>query len=382
MSKFDEIKEQEQEIARRRARPTALQLAWLGVVIVFGGVIAWLALTGPEAPPPTVTMKTAEPDNGTELALAIPAPKDDQTAAETADQEPQSAPADTEQPETAPAETSPPQPQKKAGLSLRTDPALVEQTEDGPLPKISDDGREPWKVYARPFDEVSAKPRISIVIAGLGLSSVITRTAIETLPGEVTFAFSVYGDNLANWIDEARGEGHEVMLLVPMEPYEYPKNDPGPDTLRVSLSAEDNLKRLYHVLTRATRYVGVMNDMGSKFTATESAITPILEDIKKRGLLFMDARSSQYSAAARIAREIRVPRAVNNRYLDNKPNESDIMSELQNLENVAKTYGAAAGIGHAYPVTVRTVAKWAAGLADRGFVLAPITAVANRQPVR
>lgn len=371
MSKFDEIREQEN--ARRSRRPSALQIAWIVVIIAVGGVVAWLALSGPKSPPPVVGA-ALESVTG-ELEVAMPAPEDAQPATVPAPPIPA---AD----EPAASADTPERPKADTSLSLRTDPALVEQTEIGPLPKVAKDGQEPWQAYARPFDEFSARPRISIVIAGLGLSSLITRTAIEALPPEVTLAFSVYGNDLESWIDEARRAGHEVMLMVPMEPYEYPKNDPGPDTLRVDLAPEDNLERLRRVLSGATRYVGVTNDMGSKFTSTEGAMTPVLEELKDRGLLFMDGRTSQYSAAARIARELRVPRAVNNRYLDNQPNEREILSQLEGLENVAKTYGAAAGIGRPYPVTVRTVEKWAAGLSKRGFVLAPVTAIANRQPVR
>jgi len=399
VSKFDEIREQEQ--ARARRRPSALQVAWLTVILILGATIAWLALSEPEKPAPAVGKKDAGQSYGTKTleddrSLAVPTSADppapqpavsDEMGADTtpqpvANQEPAEPSVGlhtmSDGSEEAPLNDAPDEP----GLGLAADPALVEQSDIGPLPIVGSDGREPWQVYARPFDEFITRPRISIVISGLGLSSLITRTAIETLPGEVTLGFSIYGNNLESWIDEARGAGHEVILMVPMEPYEYPKHDPGPDTLRVDLKAEDNLARLRHVLSRATRYVGVTNDMGSKFTATEAAITPVLEELKARGLLFLDARTSQYSAAARIARELRLPRAINNRYLDNQPNEQEILSQLEQLENVARTYGAAVGVGRPYPVTIRTVKKWADGLEARGFVLAPLTAVANRQPVR
>jgi len=404
VSKFDEIRKQESE--RRRTGPSALQIAWLVVIIAFGGIVLWLALAGP--PPEKDGVNNAEkggpqqaetgakpPEqnsvqiSGEKKIAGLERPEPELSEAPAPQPEPEgTVPADltTEDPadfgDGQPAGPEEPGNTSSDGLALVTDPALIEETETGPLPIIGPDGREPWQVYARPFDDYSTKPRIALMIAGLGLSSVVTGTAIETLPPEITFAFSVYGNNLEQWIDKARGTGHEIMLMLPMEPYNFPANDPGPDTLQVDQSKDEILKRLHTVLSSATRYIGVTNDMGSKFTSSEEAMTPVLNDIKKRGLLFMDSRTSQYSVAARLARELRVPRAVNNRYIDNDLSEAEILERLEELENVARTYGAAAGIGRPYPVTIRTLAEWAEGLEEKGFVLVPVSAIANRQPVR
>ena len=408
MSKFDEIRQQESE--RRRTGPSALQIAWLVVIIAFGGIVLWLALAGP--PPekegdkdrqqlaqsgvksPEQTSAQIMADKGAQQKIAgLDRPEPEATDAPLPEPAPDTTgpadlPADLTAEDSAdvgdsqPVEPEEPDTSAPDGLALVTDPALIEETETGPLPVIGPDGREPWQVYARPFDDYSTKPRIALVIAGLGLSNVVTGTAIETLPPEITLAFSIYGNNLEQWIDKARGTGHEIMLMLPMEPYNFPANDPGPDTLQVDQSKAEILKRLHTVLSSATRYIGVTNDMGSKFTSSEEAMTPVLNDIKKRGLLFMDSRTSQYSVAARLARELRVPRAVNNRYIDNDLSEAEILERLEELENVARTYGAAAGIGRPYPVTIRTLAEWAEGLEEKGFVLVPVSAIANRQPVR
>lgn len=406
MSRFDEIREQEEKSAKRRMWPSALQMSWLVVILALAGVVGWLALSEPPAPTegqesaqtadadPAPTAPVSRPENEKESApnTNVTDVTDDTDDTDGADQDvgPEPFAALTGSPEAPlPDEAStgiPDTPQadeaSEGGLPLATEAALMEQTDAGPLPRIGPDGREPWQAYARPFDDYSTKPRIALVLTGLGLSNVVTRTAIETLPPEVTLSFSIYGNDLEGWIDQARGAGHEVMLMVPMEPYDYPENDPGPDTLRVDVEPADMLATLRHILSRGTRYVGVTNDMGSKFTSSESAMSPFLEEIKQRGLLFLDARTSQYSVAARLAREMRVPRAVNNRYIDNDLNEDEILDRLEELENIARTYGAAAGVGRPYPVTIRTLVKWTGELEARGFILAPLTAVANRQPVR
>ena len=57
-------------------------------------------------------------------------------------------------------------------------------------------------------------------------------------------------------VARARGEGHEVLLQVPMEPFDYPDNDPGPQTLLTSLDAGQNIDRLHWLMSRFQGYVG------------------------------------------------------------------------------------------------------------------------------
>lgn len=373
MSKFEKARAEAREAARQRARPSALQIAWLVVLLAIGGTIAWLALTAPPTGDSQETAITATAPSATP-APAAPAPA---APAKTLER-----PQASEEPEglkdpvaAAPSPAPEPPPSPAAA-------DLVAQGPHGPLPVIAPDGREPWQVYAPPSPNLSTRPRIALVISGLGLRKSTTDAAIANLPPAVTLAFSPYGADLQTRVDQARQAGHEVMLLAPMEPDNYPRNDPGPHTLLVSAGTAQNLDRLHWVMSRFTGYVGLMNDMGSKFTSSEKAMTPVLNDLKARGLLFLDARTSSYSVAADLARSLRVPRAINNRYIDNDQTEAAIRQRLEELENLARTYGAAAGVGRLYPVTIRTAADWAAGLPERGFDLAPVSAIANRQPVR
>lgn len=115
------------------------------------------------------------------------------------------------------------------------DPALVEDSPDGKLPIIGADGRQPWQVYARRFDQADRRPRVALVIAGLGLDAEASRAAIAQLPAAVTLGFSPYAHELPNWIGAARQAGHEVLLGLPLEPADFPREDPGPGTLLTSL---------------------------------------------------------------------------------------------------------------------------------------------------
>ena len=137
------------------------------------------------------------------------------------------------------------------GLWPAPDPALINRTDIGPLPIIALDGRTPLQVYARPYKE-TGKQRIAIVVGSLGMSEATTLAAIQQLPGGVTLSFAPYGRNLQDYVNLARAAGHEVLLQVPMEPMDYPSDDPGPHTLLTSLTIKRNLKRLDWLLGRFT----------------------------------------------------------------------------------------------------------------------------------
>lgn len=241
----------------------------------------------------------------------------------------------------------------------------------GPLPVIGPDGSNAAQAYARPFT-ADGHPRVALIIGGLGLNAKATRQAIETLPPEVTLSFVPYSDGLQGWIDMARAAGHEVLLETPMEPKDYPDNDPGPYTLLADAHADDNGHKLDWLMSRATGYFGLTNYLGSKFVASPTAMTAFTGSLKNRGLAFVDDGS-----AARVGGGI--PRASADRIVDSQLASQAIEQQLAALETQATRTGRALGSGFAYPVTLDEAAKWASGLSARGFQLAPASAVMARR---
>jgi polysaccharide deacetylase 2 family uncharacterized protein YibQ len=263
------------------------------------------------------------------------------------------------------------------------DPALVTEGPTGPLPIIAPDGRQAWQVYARPFVQDRKRPRIAIVVQGVGFSDAATSAAIQTLPGAVSLSFEPYAPDVQRGINAARAAGHEVFLQLPMEPLDYPASDPGPHTLLTSLRPEQNIDRLTWLLSRFTGYAGVITFMGDKFTASTDSLTPVLQEARDRGLMLLDAKSSRNSVAAQVAADLNMPRAVNNRFIDTEASRVSIDARLLELERIAQQTGTAVGIGtRPYPVTIERIAAWAATLDAKGFDLVPVSAVANRQAVR
>ncbi|MCM8734433.1 divergent polysaccharide deacetylase family protein [Azospirillum sp. A1-3] len=258
-------------------------------------------------------------------------------------------------------------------------PGLVEDSRNGPLPRIAQDGRKPWQVYARPFPATDKRPRIAIVMSDLGLSGVTTGNALAKLPPGITLAFLPYAERLDDWVERARTKGHEVMLSVPMEPLNYPRDDPGPNALLTMLGPDRNVERLEWSLGKAVGYVGITSTTGSKFTANPAAMQPVIDVLKARGLLLVDSRVNPKSVAGPLANLAGVPRALGDRVIDRDLSRGAIDDQLRELEELAKTNGAAVGFASPYPTTIERLNLWLTSLADRGIALAPASAVVNIQ---
>jgi polysaccharide deacetylase 2 family uncharacterized protein YibQ len=257
------------------------------------------------------------------------------------------------------------------------DQRFVELTTHGPIPKISVDGVRPAEAFARPVKPLPGKPdapRIALIVGGLGVSAAATAAAITKLPGAVTLAFMPYNPDIERVVARARDAGHEVLLQLPTEPFNYPDNDPGPQTLLTTVTPEQNLDRLYWLMSRFQGYVGVTIAMGARFTASEQAFAPILRETAKRGLIFLDDGTNPRSVAARIAGGDNLPFAKAEIVVDAVPTPVEVEHALGRLELAARERGIAIGTSSALPVSIEHIAKWAKALESRGILLVPVTA--------
>ena len=261
-------------------------------------------------------------------------------------------------------------------------PHITEETEDGPLPIIAADGRQPWLEYSRGFKRADRKPRIALIVTNLGLSATYTKAALKLLPEDITLSFSHVAPRLKNWIREARQKGHEVLMDIPMEPLGFPKNDPGRATLLTSSNEVENLNRLEHVMKKAGGYVGLLGTLGTKFMLHSETFLPILKTIKQRGLIYVDSRSTSRSLGPELASSIQLPRAFNNIFIDKEPSNQKIKGKLDELEKIALKKRFAVGIAQPFPLTIEILSQWAEKLKAKQISLAPITALVDKQSQR
>jgi len=252
---------------------------------------------------------------------------------------------------------------------------MVESTQAGLLPKKTSRGGAPWQEYARPFNKDVKRPRIAIILRGIGLSRAATLAAINQLPGGITLAFSPYTANIGDWMGMARSAGHETLIDLPMEPNNFPVSDPGPMAMLTELEAADNINRLQRLLGLAPGFVGVFQVMGSKFAASEEALTPVLAELQKRGLLYVDNGIPKGGLSLKVAKSLALPRTSVVVSLDAVASAAAINDRLTQLEKQARSRKSAVGVGEPYPVTIRRLAEWAKSLDFKELALAPVSAV-------
>jgi hypothetical protein len=261
-------------------------------------------------------------------------------------------------------------PAMMAGVEQR----LLEKSRYGMIP-VMFEGLKPFTVYAAEADRTRAAkmPVVSIVVAGLGIGAAKTTDAIMKLPSAVTLAFTPYGSDPSKLAERARAQRHEILLQIPMEPFDYPDNDPGPQTLLTTLSPDANLDRLYWHLSRFQGYAAIANFMGARFVVTDAVMQPIIREAAKRGLGYLDDGSAPRSAAPALAAAQAMPFAKADVAIDAVPTAAEIDRALARLEDLAKERGIAVGVASALPVSIERIGVWIKALESRGIMLVPLT---------
>ncbi len=272
-------------------------------------------------------------------------------------------------------------------LTPAPDPRLLEKTRFGPIPRIGADGARPADVYARPMmTEPSLKtgaPRIALLIGGMGLDPQATEAAIAALPGAVTLGFAPYGRELERQVANARDHGHEVVLQLPMEPFDYPKTNPGPHTLLASASPEESADDLHWLMSRFTGYAGVANFLGAKFTADSNALTPLLREIAGRGLYYADDATSAQSLVPALAPGLDLSASQADVIFEASPKAGGLEANLLKLEAKARDKGIAVGVASGLPsFELDRIGRFAQSLEGRGIALVPLSAAFGKTGAR
>ncbi len=254
------------------------------------------------------------------------------------------------------------------------EPDLLEETDQGRLPIRAKDGRRPLDVYARPWSGKRGA-RVAIMIGGMGVSQTTTQTAIEKLPPEVTLGFAPQGNSLSRWAQMARRKGHEILLQVPMEPFDYPKVDPGRGTLIADADPQANMKVLHESMGRLTNYTGVVNYLGARFTSEPAALEPVIADLGERGLLYLDDGTSARSKADVLSVKNRTAFAAADGVIDLVQDKNEILKALDGVEAQARAEGSAIAVGTGFDVTIEAVNEWVREAQKRGIEVVGVSAL-------
>jgi len=282
---------------------------------------------------------------------------------------------ETALPDTASLETA-----RQADPMTSPPPTAASEATPEAAPGITDEPNTAhppaWLAYAVPAQPIGNRPMIAIVLDDVGLDRANAARAIR-LPGPITLSFMTYAEDLARQSAEARRQGHELMLHVPMQPIDHRVNA-GPHALRTEMTPDQVHAQLDWGLDRLAGYVGINNHMGSAFTRSAPGMAVVMEELRKRGLLFLDSMTISDSVGIRLAAQYGVPHVARDVFLDDEVNEPAVDAMLRQLERVAQERGYAVGIGHPHPVTLDALARWLPHLRERGFELVPISTIVRR----
>ena len=269
----------------------------------------------------------------------------------------------------APPPEKPPVPARCPPL----DPAvLTELAPIGRLPRVDANGCMPWLAYAAPFNYRETRPRVGIVVLGLGKDPQVTQRAIDGLPPRITLAFASDAPWLDRWVERARARGHEVLVMLPVQTTDRPL-DSTLAPLRADIAPAENLRRLQMVLARAgTGYIGVIVPTTTPLNSAEPALRPLIKEISDRGLLVLETfRTGRL--VYQLSKELGVPYSADAGWIDRQNDAGEIVANLQALEDFTMKNRFALAVGMAQRETVERLIAWSKDIEARGLVLAPVT---------
>jgi polysaccharide deacetylase 2 family uncharacterized protein YibQ len=229
-----------------------------------------------------------------------------------------------------------------------------------------------WRKFAAVAPASDGRPLVAVVIDDLGIDRKRSARA-AALPGPLTLSWLPYAVDVSRQAAAGRAAGHETLVHVPMQP--QGRENPGPNALLINLPSDEIHRRLAGFLNLFPEAVGINNHMGSQFTRDARAMLPVLEELKGRGLLWLDSRTSGASIAADLARDTGVPFAARDVFLDNEQTPDYVRARLAEVEAHARRSGMAVAIGHPHDATLEVLESWLRSAPSRGLALAPISAI-------
>ncbi len=244
---------------------------------------------------------------------------------------------------------------------------------------ITDDTKKettPYNLNKLAFSTTSKNPMIAIVVDDMGVDMIRSNKMLG-IPDIYTFSFLTYAPNLQSQINFAKTKGKEVMLHVPMEAlnniYDY-----GPEVLSTKHSRSENLELLNTMLNRVSGYIGINNHMGSKFTSDLPLLSGVIEELSKKGLMFLDSKTIASSKADEIVEHIKLPYASRDIFIDDSNKIEDIKKSLISLENIAKKRGYAIAICHPRDNTIKVLQDWLPTLKEKGITSVPLSYIIDK----
>ncbi len=203
-----------------------------------------------------------------------------------------------------------------------------------------------------------AGPRLAVIIDDLG-ENLDQAEMLASLSFPVTFAILPQSSKTREVAQLAAERGRDILLHQPMEPHGYPfRADPGPGALFVGMGDEEIKAILAENLAQMPQAIGVNNHMGSRFTADAAGMFIVLQELKNRGLFFLDSLTTSDSVALAQARRVGLLHLQRHIFLDNIQDVQAILFQLRKAERITLSFGEVVAIGHPHPETLEALKIW------------------------
>lgn len=335
-----------------------------------------VSMTVAEAP--AKLPKSTTPASQAKVAPAVAPDFVEKTPAPASEPQPQQAPVASATDATAPADV-PAQAEEGAHQSAPDVVVPIDESQPAAAPSPSD--KEPsapqWLENSVAARDPGNQPMITIVLDDVGVAPQHAEMAVA-LPAPIVLSIMTYAKNAATLAKEAHAKGHEIMVHMPMQPVNTAVN-PGPNALTVGLEADELRRRIDWGLGRFKGYVGFNNHMGSRFTQDAAGMRVVLEEAKRRGLLFLDSKTIAGSVGDRLAAEMGVTHIARDVFLDDDMSEAAVARQLAAAEAIARRQGYAVAIGHPHPGTIAVLKRWLPEAKARGFAIVPLTTIIKKR---
>lgn len=218
------------------------------------------------------------------------------------------------------------------------------------------------------------RPRLAIIIDDMGPDIKKLAELLE-VKGQLTVAVMPNMRDSGRISSLASAKGLDVIMHMPMEPRELTEHNPGGGALLVAMSPEEIRMKVEDGMKTVPDAIGINNHMGSRFTEDERGMREVLKVVKRKDMLFVDSRTTSNSVAGRVARDLGVPSADRNVFLDNTRDVDYIKAQLKEAARLAKRGGSAIAIGHPYPETIKALREAVPALAADGVDVVGVSEV-------
>ena len=252
---------------------------------------------------------------------------------------------------------------------------LYQNTAQGLLPTIRrSDNLTSFRAYQHPFDfktvNIAQKPLVAFVMQDYGLSQDQSKTALDSLPTEVSLVLNPYASLPNEWIKMAQNKGHEIWLGLPIQ--NEKTEDFGVNTIFHHISLPEKIAALYKVMSITQGYVGLASFTDNQLKTVPEHYSQLINKIYERGLGFLELNPNASKLLEGSAINLGAPHIKTNMKVLTISGDNHSFEEL---ESMAKQNGSVVAVIPPYPKTIKNLAVWIEKVGKTDYTIAPVSAV-------